>query len=69
MVGKHPSNGLHISVPRIISIVSAFVFLFIIGFIKGKVVENTAMRSAVEMLFIGGFATIIGLLVGITLRI
>lgn len=54
---------------RIISIVSAFIALFIIGFIKGKIVEHAALRSAVEMLFIGGMATVIGLLVGITLRV
>ena len=54
---------------RIISIGSAFIALFLIGFIKGKIVEEAALRSAVEMLFIGGMATIVGLLVGITLKI
>lgn len=54
---------------RIISVVSAFAALFVIGFIKGKIVEHAALRSAIEMLFIGGMATIIGLLVGVTLRV
>lgn len=54
---------------RILSIIGAFLGLFIIGFVKGKIVEHAALRSAFEMLFIGGMATIVGLLVGITLRV
>ncbi len=54
---------------RLISILSAFVFLFVIGYIKGKIVDHAASKSAIEMLLIGGLATIIGLLVGITLRV
>lgn len=54
---------------RILSILGAFIGLFIIGYIKGKIVEHAALRSAFEMLFIGGMATIVGLLVGVTLRV
>ncbi len=54
---------------RVLSIVGAFIGLFFIGYIKGKIVEHAPMRSAFEMLFIGGMATIVGLLVGITLRV
>ena len=40
-----------------------------IGYFKGKVVGHKAMRSAVEMLIIGGLATAIGLIVGTFLKV
>lgn len=54
---------------RIISIALALVSLFVIGYLKGKLVGHTALRSALEMLFIGGLATLIGLLVGNFLKV
>lgn len=54
---------------RIMSIVGAFIGLFLIGFVKGKIVDHAALRSAFEMLFIGGIATIVGLIVGVTLGV
>jgi|SRR3989344_491514 len=54
---------------RVISIATALISLFIIGYFKGKIVEHRALRSAVEMLIIGGLATIIGLVVGNFLKV
>lgn len=54
---------------RVISIVLALSSLFGLGFLKGKIVEHKAFRSAIEMLIIGGMATIIGLLVGNLLKV
>ncbi len=51
------------------SIILAFIGLFIMGFIKGKIVAHKPFRSAVEILIIGGVATSIGLLVGYLLRV
>lgn len=64
-----PIVALNLPESRFISIGAAFVGLFLIGYLKGKIVEHAALRSAVEMFIIGGMATLIGLLVGITLRV
>lgn len=60
---------LPVETARIISIAAALLSLFAIGYFKGKIVKDRALRSAVEMLIIGGLATIIGLLVGYFLRV
>jgi VIT1/CCC1 family predicted Fe2+/Mn2+ transporter len=52
-----------------ISIASAFVGLFALGYIKGKIVKVPALKSAFKILFVGGLATIIGAIVGLTLQI
>ncbi len=54
---------------RYIAIISAFIGLFTIGYVKGKVVEHHAMRSAVELLAIGGIATLVGVIVGYILKV
>lgn len=46
----------------------AFSGLFILGFVKGKLAKVTCTRSALEMLFIGGLATLIGIIAGYFLR-
>ncbi len=56
-------------IARIISICAALISLFLVGFIKGRIVKHEAMRSATEMLFIGGLATAIGLIVGNLLKV
>lgn len=54
---------------RISSIIFAFIGLFIIGFIKGKVVEHHAFKSAIELFVVGAVATSIGLIVGYFLKV
>lgn len=56
-------------VARVISISVALMGLLVIGYFKGKIVEHRALRSAVEMLLIGGLATAIGLVVGTFLKV
>lgn len=51
------------------SIIAAFAGLFILGFIKGKIVKVNKIRSAFEMLIIGGVAAAIGIIVGMILKI
>lgn len=46
------------------SIFFALVGLFILGFIKAKIVEVNAWKSAVEILILGGITTAIGVAVG-----
>lgn len=60
---------LPIEEARVVSIVVAMLSLFLIGFVKGKIIKIKALRSAVEMLIIGGLATVIGLIVGTFLKV
>ena len=54
---------------RTLSIIFAFIGLFIVGFIKGKIVKHKPLRSAAELFIIGASATAIGLIVGHFLRV
>lgn len=54
---------------RYIAIISAFIGLFTIGYFKGKIVDHHAMRSAIELLAIGGIATLVGIVVGYFLKV
>lgn len=54
---------------QLIAVLSAFFGLFLIGYLKGKLVDHHPLRSAVELFLIGAFATIIGLAVGLYFKI
>lgn len=54
---------------RYIAIMSAFIGLFIVGYIKGKLVDHKPMRSAIELFIIGAVATFIGIIVGNFLKV
>ncbi len=56
-------------IARILAIISSFVGLFIIGYIKGHLVEHRPLRSAIELFIIGSVATIVGVAVGYYLRV
>lgn len=49
---------------RIYAVVAAFLGLFILGYVKGHIVEHKPLRSALELFITGSIATAIGLLVG-----
>ena len=51
------------------SILAAFIGLFVLGYMKGKIVRVNKIRSALQMLIIGGVAAIIGIAVGFFLKI
>jgi VIT1/CCC1 family predicted Fe2+/Mn2+ transporter len=53
-----------VSYSRDVAIVAALVSLLILGYVKGKVVDVSPVRSAIEVLIIGGVATIIGIVAG-----
>ncbi len=46
------------------SIVAALIGLFILGYVKAKMVKVNPWSSAIEILLLGGLATFIGILVG-----
>ncbi|MEK9178738.1 MAG: VIT1/CCC1 transporter family protein [Patescibacteria group bacterium] len=54
---------------RIFALISAFSGLFLIGLLKGHLVEHRPLRSAVELFIIGSIATIVGVVVGYLLRV
>lgn len=54
---------------KYVGIVAAFIGLFVMGYIKGHIVEDKPLRSAVELFVIGSIATLIGLIVGNILRV
>lgn len=60
---------LPVDTARSFSIVAALAGLFAVGYLKGKIVKLGALRSAIEMLIIGGFATAVGLIVGNFLKV
>lgn len=54
---------------RVAAIVGALIGLFALGYVKGKIVKVSPLRSAIEVFIIGGIATIIGLAVGTLLSV
>ncbi|MBI2329911.1 VIT1/CCC1 transporter family protein [Candidatus Daviesbacteria bacterium] len=58
-----------VDIARMISVPAALISLFGIGYLKGKIVKDKALRSAAEMFIIGGLATAIGLIVGVLLKV
>lgn len=60
---------LDLKIAPFVSISLSFIALFVLGYIKGRVVEHKPLRSAIEMFVIGGIATALGILVGLLLKI
>lgn len=54
---------------RVMSVFAALLSLFVVGYFKGRIVQYRAFRSALEMLIIGGLATVVGLVVGNFLKV
>lgn len=57
------------STARIFSIIFAFIGLFVIGYIKGQLVEHKPLKSAAELFAIGAAATTVGIIVGKLLKV
>lgn len=51
-----------------LSIILTSIAFFIVGFVKGKIVEKNGYYSGIETLFIGGVAAVIAYFVGYLLR-
>ncbi len=64
-----PTIILDQPVARYVAIISAFVGLFVIGYLKGQIVEHKPWRSAIELFVIGAIATIVGIIVGHFLKV
>ena len=53
----------------VVSVLSAIVGLFVLGYVKGKMVRVAPVRSAMEMVIVGGGAALIGIGVGFLLKV
>jgi VIT1/CCC1 family predicted Fe2+/Mn2+ transporter len=54
---------------QVIAVVAALLGLFLVGYVKGKYVDQPPLRSATELFVIGAIATSIGLVVGYFLKV
>ena len=52
-----------------ISIAFALIGMIVLGIVKGKVTKKSTLRSAGEVLIIGGIATAIGVVVGLIFKV
>src|SRR3990167_6835347 len=63
-----PFVFFNLNVARVLAIILAFFGLFAVGYIKGKWVSVSPIRSALELFVIGAIATSLGLIVGQILK-
>jgi VIT1/CCC1 family predicted Fe2+/Mn2+ transporter len=54
---------------RNVAIVASLIGLVVLGYVKGKIVDVSPWKSALEILIIGGLATAIGIVVGNVLSV
>jgi vacuolar iron transporter family protein len=54
---------------QILSVTFALIGLFILGFIKAKLVKVNPWRSAIEILILGGITTALGIAIGTIFKI
>jgi len=52
-----------------ISVGAALIGLFVLGYLKAKIVKENPLKSALEILVLGGIATAVGLIVGKLLKV
>jgi len=52
------------SYARDVAIVAALACLLILGYVKGRIVKVSPNKSAIEVLIIGGIATVVGVVAG-----
>lgn len=48
----------------IVAVIAALLCLLVLGYVKGRIVKVSPIRSAVEVFVIGGITTIIGIIAG-----
>lgn len=64
-----PIVAFQLPYSAVLSIVFALIGLFVLGFLKAHIVKVNPLKSAIEVLILGGAATIIGLIVGYIFRV
>jgi VIT1/CCC1 family predicted Fe2+/Mn2+ transporter len=51
------------------SVLFALIGLFLLGYVKGKILKTNKLRGAFKILIVGGIATVLGVLVGLTFKV
>jgi|SRR3989344_1046828 len=69
LVPLSPIFLLQLPLSSYLSIIFAMCGLFILGFLKAKLVKVNPWKSAFEILILGGITTVIGIIVGRLLKI
>ncbi|MCB9834504.1 VIT1/CCC1 transporter family protein [Candidatus Nomurabacteria bacterium] len=54
-----------VATARFVAIIASLTALFLIGFIKGKILGLDSLKSGIEFLLVGGTATLVGIVVGL----
>ncbi len=52
-----------------ISVVLALITLFLLGYIKGRVLHTSPIKGGLKIFIVGGVATLLGLLVGLIFKV
>ena len=55
---------LPVGMSSVAAVVAALIGLVLLGYIKGKIVHVSPVKSAIEVCIIGGIATLVGLVAG-----
>lgn len=53
----------------IFSIVFALIGLFLLGYVKGKLIHVSPIKGGLKILFVGGMAALLGVLVGLVFKV
>lgn len=69
LVPLTPIIILKLPMSSYISVASALIGLFVLGFIKAKLVKVNPFKSALEIFILGGATTLIGIIVGNVLKV
>lgn len=69
LVPLMPIIFLDLPVSYYMSVVAAMIGLFVLGFLKAKLVKVNPWSSAIEILILGSIASLIGIMVGTFFRI
>jgi vacuolar iron transporter family protein len=69
LVPLTPILFLPLPLSQFISIASALVGLFILGYLKAKLVEVNPWKSAFEIFILGGITTALGIIVGTIFKV
>lgn len=69
MIPLLPTLFLSFPTSLVFSIIFAFIAFFLLGFFKGKLLHLSPIKGGLKILTVGGFATILGLLIGFVFRL
>lgn len=60
---------LEIPISLVLSVLFALTSLFLLGYVKGKIVKTSAVKGGLKILFLGGLATALGVILGLAFKI